>query len=62
MLIYVDDIIVTGNNNERIEEVIRSLNKTFALRDLGDLNFFLGIQAEIVTPSYSLRLSTYKIY
>lgn len=43
MLIYVDDIIITGNDNKGIEEAVRDLNKTFILKDLGDLNFFLGI-------------------
>ncbi|KAH9783576.1 reverse transcriptase Ty1/copia-type domain-containing protein [Citrus sinensis] len=44
MLIYVDDIIITGSNCEDVEEVVVKLSKTFALKDLGDLNFFLRIQ------------------
>ena len=44
MLIYVDDIIITGSNSKDVEEVIVKLSKTFALKDLGNLNFFLGIQ------------------
>lgn len=44
MLIYVDDIIITGNNSKGIEEVIEKLNEAFALTDLGNLNYFLGIQ------------------
>lgn len=44
MLIYLDDIIITRNNNKGIEEVIRRLNEAFALKDLGNLNYFLGIQ------------------
>lgn len=44
MLVYLDDIIITRNNNKGIEEVIRRLNEAFALKDLGNLNYFLGIQ------------------
>ena len=44
MLIYVDDIIITGNNSSSIEELNSNLNKAFALKDLGELNFFMGIQ------------------
>lgn len=38
MLVYLDDIIITRNNNKGIEEVIRRLNEAFALKDLGNLN------------------------
>lgn len=41
---YVDDIIITRNNSKCIEEIIGRLNQTFSLKDLRDLNFFLGIQ------------------
>ncbi|KAH9658932.1 protein kinase domain-containing protein [Citrus sinensis] len=44
LLIYVDDIIITGDNSNNIEELVSYLNKAFALKDLGELNFFLGIQ------------------
>ena len=44
MLIYVDDIIIIGNSNKDVEKVIVKLSKTFALKDLGNLNFLLGIQ------------------
>ena len=42
LLIYVDDIIITGDNSSSIEELVSNLNKDFALKDLG--NFFLKIQ------------------
>ena len=43
LLIYVDDTIVTGSNNVEIEQIIQDLGSTFALKDLGQLNFFLDI-------------------
>ncbi|XP_072087168.1 uncharacterized mitochondrial protein AtMg00810-like [Arachis hypogaea] len=44
LLIYVDDIIVTGTSIAAISEVVNSLNDNFALKDLGGLHFFLGIK------------------
>ena len=55
LLIYVDDIIVTGNNNAEIEQLISNLSSTFALKDLGNLNFFLGI--EVIRNDDTLMLS-----
>ncbi|XP_025702922.1 uncharacterized mitochondrial protein AtMg00810-like [Arachis hypogaea] len=39
-----DDIIITGESAESVQEVIQQLNSKFALKDLGDLHYFLGIQ------------------
>jgi hypothetical protein len=44
MLIYVDDIIVTGNSMEAISALLQDLKQDFALKDLGDLHYFLGIE------------------
>ena len=35
MLVYVDDIIIIGNNSSIIKRVIKVLSKEFALKDLG---------------------------
>ncbi|KAH9685572.1 retrovirus-related pol polyprotein from transposon RE1 [Citrus sinensis] len=41
VLVYVDDIIVTGSDSAQIQQVITNLQSTFALKDLGELHFFL---------------------
>ena len=41
ILVYVDDILVTGSNFV----LISTLNDQFALKDLGDIHYFLGLQA-----------------
>ncbi|WVZ83847.1 hypothetical protein U9M48_030944 [Paspalum notatum var. saurae] len=46
MLIYVDDIIVTGSSMEAISALLKDLREEFALKDLGNLSFFLGIEVQ----------------
>ncbi|KAL5580132.1 hypothetical protein UlMin_012574 [Ulmus minor] len=55
ILVYIDDIIVTGSYKEEIKQVILLLNKFFSLKDIGDLNYFLGI--EVKTAREGLHLS-----
>ena len=44
MLIYVDDIIIASSSDEAVTTLLKDLGSEFALKDLGDLNFFLGIE------------------
>lgn len=46
MLVYVDDIIVASSSQEAVDASLRDLEKDFAIKDLGDLHYFLGIQVE----------------
>lgn len=41
---YVDDIIVTGNAISGVHQIISRLSQRFSLKDLGPLNYFLGVQ------------------
>ncbi|GAA0159774.1 transmembrane signal receptor [Lithospermum erythrorhizon] len=45
MLVYVDDILVTGNRLSDVNSFIAALSSCFVTRDLGDFKFFLGIEA-----------------
>ena len=45
LLLYVDDIIITGNNSSLLDSFARKLNSEFATKDLGSLNYFLGLEA-----------------
>ncbi|KAL4576370.1 hypothetical protein LXL04_012463 [Taraxacum kok-saghyz] len=44
VVVYVDDIMVTGNNPEEIIQLKAFLDSTFKIKDLGLLNYFLGIE------------------
>ncbi|WOH13997.1 hypothetical protein DCAR_0933512 [Daucus carota subsp. sativus] len=44
VLVYVDDILITGNNNDTISHVKSFLATHFKLKDLGPLKYFLGIE------------------
>ena len=46
MLIYVDDIIVTGNSEKAVAALLGDLKQDFAFKDLGDLHYFLGIEVK----------------
>lgn len=59
ILVYVDDIIITGSSTLEVSQLTSSLHKEFALKDLGDLNYFLGIQVT-KTASGGLLLSQTK--
>ena len=55
ILVYVDDIIITGTNSDIIDNFITKLHSQFSLKDLGPLSYFLGIQVSF-SPS-SIHLS-----
>jgi hypothetical protein len=44
VLIYVDDIIIMCSIATTITDLILQIHSEFAIKDLGSLNFFLGIE------------------
>jgi hypothetical protein len=49
ILLYVDDLVITGADLEETARVRRQLAASFEMKDLGDLHCFLGIEV-IRTP------------
>ena len=54
LLVYVDDIIITGNSSSQVSHLVTALSKVFELKGLGSLCYFLGIQ--IVPSRFGLTL------
>uniref|UniRef100_A0A2N9HA75 Reverse transcriptase Ty1/copia-type domain-containing protein n=1 Tax=Fagus sylvatica TaxID=28930 RepID=A0A2N9HA75_FAGSY len=46
LLLYVDDIIITGNSSSAVSDIISQLSTAFELKDLGPLRYFLGLQID----------------
>lgn len=44
LLVYVDDIIITGASQQGIASLKSQLSKQFKLKDLGKLGYFLGLE------------------
>ncbi|GJU50762.1 ribonuclease H-like domain-containing protein [Tanacetum coccineum] len=61
LLVYVDDIIITGNNNDEISKFKILLNQKFKIKDLGELKFFLGIEVLKIKDGLCLNQRKYCI-
>ena len=59
LLIYVDDIIVTSSSSEAISVLLDDLRKDYALKDLGDLHYFLGIDVRHTSSALGLTQEKY---
>ncbi|KAM2890152.1 hypothetical protein COP2_008613 [Malus domestica] len=46
ILVYVDDILVTGPNSAECRKVIHQLSSLFPIKDLGPLHYFLGLEVK----------------
>ncbi|KAK2418425.1 putative mitochondrial protein [Trifolium repens] len=44
LVVYVDDIVITGDDNEGINSLKQHLFQNFQTKDLGPLRYFLGIE------------------
>jgi hypothetical protein len=43
-VMYVDDLIITGNNDDHIAQVKKELHASFKMTNLGLLHYYLGIE------------------
>ncbi|BBG97646.1 RmlC-like cupins superfamily protein, partial [Prunus dulcis] len=67
LLIYVDDIVITGNDVSAINSLKLLLRDHFRIKDLGDLKYFLGIEVSrskhgIYIPQRKYALEILKDY
>jgi hypothetical protein len=59
ILLYVDDIILTRNNNSFLSNFIRQLHSEFTIKDLGSLSYFLGLEATSTSAGLFLSQTKY---
>jgi hypothetical protein len=61
LLLYVDDIIITGNLPTAVTELITNLASVFDLKDLGPLKYFLGLQIDYKSSGFFVHQSKYAL-
>jgi hypothetical protein len=58
VLVYVDDLILTGSSHVALDDLLRSLSAAFPIKDLGPLSDFLGM--EVTKYDVGLHLSQHR--
>ncbi|KAJ3705308.1 hypothetical protein LUZ61_009013 [Rhynchospora tenuis] len=58
VLVYVDDIVITGSDSNIVNSCITHLHANFAIKDLGELHYFLGLA--VTTTDQGLQLTQTK--
>jgi hypothetical protein len=59
ILVYVDNIIVVSSSEAATSTLLRNLEKDFALKDLGELHYFPGIEVEKINGGILLSQNKY---
>ncbi|XP_047318489.1 uncharacterized mitochondrial protein AtMg00810-like [Impatiens glandulifera] len=59
LLLYVDDMIITDDDTNRIRDLKNFLHQRFEMKDLGKLNYFLGLEIASNKSSYYLSQTKY---
>jgi hypothetical protein len=58
-LVYVNDIIVMSSSDDATKLLLKNLEKEFALKDLGELHYFLGIEVTKIQDDILLSQNKY---
>lgn len=58
LLVYADDIIISGTHSDMIRQLQASLQDSFLVKDLGPLTYFSGL--EVHQPPIGIFLHLHK--
>jgi hypothetical protein len=59
LLVYVDDIVITGSDTELLKHLQKHLQDSFHMKDLGNLQYFLGLEFQIIHTGTLLHQHKY---
>jgi hypothetical protein len=59
VLVYVDDIIVASSSQEATNALLKDLRQEFALKDMGDLHYFFGIEVKKIADGLVMSQEQY---
>lgn len=59
ILLYVDDMIITGSDEEQIAQLRKELAIRFEMKNLGEAKYFLGLEIEKLMDGYFVSQSRY---
>jgi hypothetical protein len=59
LLLYVDDMIITGDDVQGIQDLKHFLGQHFEMKDLGPLSYFLGLEVSSSSDGYYLTQAKY---
>ncbi|XP_066323819.1 uncharacterized mitochondrial protein AtMg00810-like [Miscanthus floridulus] len=59
LLVYVDDILLTASTSDFLAHIVKLLRQEFAMKDLGDIRFFLGVQVRRDEHGFFLNQAQY---
>ena len=59
LLLYVDDMIITCDDMQGIQDLKHFLSCQFEMKDLGPLNYFLGLEVSSFADGYYLTHAKY---
>jgi hypothetical protein len=60
IVVYVDDLILVCNDQNKLLQIKEELNQKFEMKDLGELHFFLGMEVERYREERLLRINQIK--
>lgn len=59
LLLYVDDMILSASTPSLLQHIVTGLKSAFAVKDIGPVQYFLGIEVKRTTAGFFLSQAKY---